>query len=141
MSARTKLEGQIESGGFEFALSLGAALTVHTALGPGLLESVYECCLEHELRLRGIRVERQVVVGLDYRGKLLGDGFRIDLLVEGELVVEVKAVETLRPIHEAQLLTYLRLSGSRLGLLLNFNTESLREGIRRRVNGYPSSST
>ncbi len=115
---------------------IGAAIEVHRLLGPGLLESAYELALERELVLRGFAVERQKPVSLEYKGVALGDGFRLDLLVDGRLLVEVKAVESLLPIHEAQLLTYLRLTDRRFGLLMNFNEKSLKEGVRRVVNGY-----
>ena len=113
---------------------IGAAIEVHRVLGPGLLESAYELALAHELGICGIRVERQKPVALRYKEIVLGDGFRLDLLVDGCLVVEIKAVESLLPIHEAQLLTYLRLSGHRLGLLINFNVPILKNGIKRVVN-------
>ncbi|WP_301102641.1 GxxExxY protein [Propionivibrio sp.] len=103
---------------------IGAAIEVHRVLGPGLLESAYELALERELVLRDLRIERQKSVPLEYKGTALGDGFRIDLLVEGLLIVEIKAVESILPIHEAQLLTYLRLSDTRLGLLINFNEKA-----------------
>ena len=115
---------------------IGAAIGVHRLLGPGLLESAYELALERELALRGFSVERQKPVPLEYKGMPLGDGFRLDLLVENSLLLEIKAVEALLPIHEAQLLTYLRLTARRFGLLLNFNEKSLKDGIRRVVNGY-----
>ncbi len=115
---------------------IGAAIEVHRLLGPGLLESAYELALERELALRGFSVERQKPVPLEYKGMPLGDGFRLDLLVEDSLLLEIKAVEALLPIHEAQLLTYLRLTARRFGLLLNFNEKSLKDGIRRVVNGY-----
>jgi GxxExxY protein len=115
---------------------IGAAIEVHRLFGPGLLESAYELALERELVLRGLRVGRQIAVPLEYKGLALGDGFRIDLIVEEQLIVEVKAVERLQLLHEAQLLTYLRLTGLRLGLLINFNEKSLKEGVRRVVNGY-----
>ena len=115
---------------------IGAAIEVHRVLGPGLLESAYELALERELTLRGRAVERQKPVSLEYKGTRLGDGFRIDLLVDNRLLIEIKAVETLLPIHEAQLLTYLRLTGKRFGLLINFNEKTLKEGIRRVMNGY-----
>ena len=115
---------------------IGAAIEVHRVLGPGLLESAYELALERELTLRGHAVERQKPVSLEYKGTTLGDGFRIDLLVDNRLLIEIKAVETLLPIHEAQLLTYLRLTGKRVGLLINFNERTLKEGIKRVMNGY-----
>jgi len=117
---------------------LAAAFAVHTALGPGLLESAYEACLEHELRLRGVSVERQKVVPVRYRGITIDAGYRIDLLVEDAVIVEVKAVSEVAEIHRAQLLTYLKLYGRHLGLLLNFNVARLKEGgIRRMVHGPP----
>ena len=112
---------------------IGAAIEVHKALGPGLLESVYEACFCHELRLRGLRFERQIDIPAEYKGVKLDCAYRLDLLVEGKVIVEVKSVETLLPIHEAQLLTYLRLAGKRVGLLINFNTPVLKKGIIRRV--------
>ena len=110
-----------------------SAYAVHTALGPGLLESVYEQCLAQELVLRGLFVASQVAVPVEYKGVRTDAGFRIDLLVERLIVVEVKAVETALPIHQAQLLTYLRLSGYQLGLLINFNVRLLKNGIHRLV--------
>jgi len=114
---------------------IGAAIEVHTVLGPGLLEAVYEECLCRELSLRGLPFHRQRALPVDYKGLRLECGYRLDLLVADLLVVEVKAVDALLPVHEAQLLTYLRLGGWKLGLLLNFNVRSLKEGIRRRVLG------
>ena len=113
---------------------IGAAIEVHRLLGPGLLESAYELAFERELVLRGLHVERQRAIPLEYKGVALGDGFRIDLLVQEQLIVEIKAVERLQPIHEAQLLTYLRLTDLRLGLLINFNEKTIKEGVRRVVN-------
>lgn len=113
----------------------GAAMDVHRELGPGLLESAYEACLAYELAQRGFRVERQKDMPVRYRDVMLDCGYRMDLLVEGKVVVELKALQTLLPVHEAQLLSYLRLSGCRVGLLLNFNVKTLKEGIRRVVNG------
>ncbi|MBX9699362.1 MAG: GxxExxY protein [Acetobacteraceae bacterium] len=110
-----------------------AALAVHRALGPGLLESIYEQCLARELEMRGVPHARQVAVPVRYRGLELEGGFRIDLLVGGVVVVEVKAVEQLLPIHEAQLLTYLKLTNLRVGLLINFNVPLLKHGIRRLI--------
>ena len=112
---------------------IAAALAVHTQLGPGLLESTYEACLAYELAERSLRVEQQQVVPLVYKGLRLDQGYRLDLLVEGELIIEVKAVDELLAIHKAQLLTYLKLSGMRIGLLLNFNSAVLKNGIRRLV--------
>ena len=114
---------------------LGGAIEVHRRLGPGLLESVYEAALTRELWLRDLRVERQVPVPVSYKGAELGTVVRIDLLIERSVVVEVKACEKLASIHRRQLLTYLRLSGHRVGLLLNFNVELLRHGMRRVLNG------
>ncbi len=116
---------------------LDAAFAVHTALGPGLLEAAYKACLLAELRSRGLHVESEVPVPVVYQGEKLADiGYRIDLLVERELVIEIKALEAVAPVHKAQLLSYLRLSGRRLGLLINFNVESLRDGIVRKINGF-----
>jgi GxxExxY protein len=112
---------------------IGAAIEVHKALGPGLLESAYERCLARELELRGLRVERQVEIGLEYKGERLDCVYRMDLVVEGGVLIEIKAVEKLLPIHDAQVLTYLRLTGLRKALLLNFNTPYLRGGIKRLV--------
>ncbi|HNJ77263.1 MAG TPA: GxxExxY protein [Azospira sp.] len=114
---------------------IGAAIEVHRELGPGLLESAYELALERELGLRKVSVQRQVAVPLEYKGIELGDGFRLDLLVDDALVVEVKAVDRLQPIHDAQLLTYLKLANKRLGLLINFNERTLKEGVKRVANG------
>ena len=110
-----------------------SAFAVHATLGPGLLESVYEQCLACELATRNIKVERQVGVPLIYRDIRIDAGFRIDLIVAGLVVVEIKATETILPIHQAQLLTYLKLSGYQLGLLLNFNVRLIKDGIRRLV--------
>ncbi|BBO19976.1 MAG: hypothetical protein HKUEN07_30410 [Rhodocyclaceae bacterium] len=115
---------------------IGAAIEVHRVLGPGLLESAYELALERELRLLGHDVRRQIPVPLEYKGASLGDGFRIDILVSESLLVEIKAVEQLMPLHEAQLLTYLRLTGKRHGLLINFNVPALKNGVKRVVNGF-----
>lgn len=111
----------------------GAAIAVHRELGPGLLESAYEACLCHELVRRHIRFERQVPLPVKYRDELVECGYRLDLLVGDAVVVEIKAVEKLTPVHEAQLLTYLRLSGKRVGLLINFNVKMLKDGVVRRV--------
>ena len=112
---------------------IGAAIAVHKALGPGLLESAYQACLRHELRHRGIVVESEVAVPIEYRGLQLECGYRIDLLVGDAVIVEVKSVEKLLPVHEAQLLTNLRLARKSRGLLLNFNSPYLRDGIKRMV--------
>jgi GxxExxY protein len=112
---------------------IGAAIEVHKHLGPGLFESAYETCLSHELDLRSIPYERQKPLPVAYKGLLLESGYRIDLLVREMVVVEIKAVDTILPIHEAQLLTYLRLGGWKAGLLINFNVPVLKQGIRRRL--------
>jgi GxxExxY protein len=112
---------------------IGAAIEVHKQLGAGLLESSYERCLCQELELRGIPFQCQVSLPITYKGLTLDAGYRIDLIVADEVIVEVKALEKLLPIHEAQLLTYLRLSGKRVGLLINFNVARLTEGVIRRV--------
>lgn len=114
-----------------------AALLVHRGLGPGLLESVYETALYHELRKRGLLVTRQEPVTFVYDSHRFDEGFRMDLLVADCVVVELKSVEQVHPIHKKQLLTYLRLSGKRLGLLINFNVALLKDGITRIVNGLP----
>ena len=108
-----------------------AAFAVHRGLGPGLLENVYEVCLLHELRKRGLRVQRQVSLPVVYNDLRLDAGLRLDLVVEDRVVVELKAVETLLPVHKAQVLTYLKLSGYRLGLLVNFNCALIKNRIRR----------
>jgi GxxExxY protein len=115
---------------------IGAAIEVHRSLGPGLFEAVYDECLAWELGERGFTLHRQVLIPVTYKGARLEASYRIDLLVEGELVVEVKAVERMLPVHDAQILTYLRMSGSRVGLLLNFNTPVLKDGIKRFVNRF-----
>jgi GxxExxY protein len=114
---------------------LGGALAVHKALGPGLLESAYEACLAFELSERGLKVERQKALPVRYREVDLDCGYRIDLLLDGKVIVEVKAVERLNPIHEAQLLSYLKLSNCKVGLLINFNVRILKNGVRRLVLG------
>jgi GxxExxY protein len=111
-----------------------AAIKVHSALGPGLLESAYKACLAHELRKRGLRVVSELALPIVYDGVTIDVGYRIDLEVEEAVVVEVKAVSKVLPIHEAQLLSYLRLSGHRVGLLINFYVPHLKDGIRRLVN-------
>ena len=112
---------------------ISAAIEVHKSLGPGLLESAYEECLSYEFGERAIPYERQCLLPVHYKGKILDCGYRIDLLVAGKVVVELKAVSKIEPIHEAQLLTYLKLGGWNVGLLINFNVPLLRDGIRRRV--------
>jgi GxxExxY protein len=111
-----------------------AAYQVYRELGPGLLESVYETCLFHELTQRGLKARRQVAVPIRYRGITLESGLTLDLLVEEQIIIELKAVETLHPVFDAQLITYLRLSGKRLGFLINFNVPVFKEGIRRLIN-------
>jgi len=113
---------------------IGAAIEVHRRLGPGLLESAYEACLAYELGQRRVRFERQKTVPVVYKGQRLDCGYRMDLLVEEKVVVEVKAVEQLTNVHKAQLLSYLKLSGCNVGLLMNFNVEVLAKGLRRMVN-------
>ena len=115
---------------------IGAAIEVHRRLGPGLLESAYRKCLCRELSLKDIRHEYEHPLPLEYKGIRLECGYRVDILVNDLVVVEVKSVEALAPIHEAQILTYLRLGGWRLGLLINFNVEILKNGIRRKIMGY-----
>jgi GxxExxY protein len=112
---------------------LGAAIAVHRALGPGLLESTYEACLAYELMERRLRIERQAALPVVYRGVRIDCGYRLDLVVESAVVVEIKAVERLMPVHDAQILTYLKLSGIAVGLILNFNVPMMRDGIRRFV--------
>ncbi len=112
---------------------IGAAIEVHRTLGPGLLESTYEECLCHELNLRKIKFERQKEIPIDYKGIKLDCGYRLDLLINKRLILELKCCESLQPIHEAQLLTYLKLTGIKIGLLINFNVPLLREGIKRIV--------
>lgn len=112
---------------------IGAAMRVHSALGPGLLESAYEACLAHELTKAGLNIKRQVEVPVIYDGAHLDCGFRIDILVADCVVIELKAVDRLDPVHEAQLITYLKLSGKRVGLIINFHVASLKNGIVRRV--------
>jgi GxxExxY protein len=111
-----------------------AMLTVHRELGPGLLESTYQACLAHELRGRGIEVRCEVELPVHYRGLEIEVGYRIDMVVADCIVVENKSVQTLAPIHQAQLLTYLRLSGNRLGFLVNWNVHLIKDGIKRMVN-------
>jgi GxxExxY protein len=112
---------------------IDAGLTVHKALGPGLLESVYEHCLAHELEKRRIRAERQVWLPVRYDGVELDAGYRLDLVVEDDVVIEIKSVDTLTRLHQAQLLSYLKLSGKHVGLLMNFNVELFKQGLKRLV--------
>lgn len=111
------------------------AMKVHSQLGPGLLESAYEACLAHELRREGLEVSRQVELPVVYDGETIDLGYRIDLLVENLVVVELKCVECINPVHQAQLLSYIRLSGKNVGLLINFHVAHLRNGIKRMVDG------
>ncbi len=117
---------------------IGAAIEVHQDLGPGLLESSYEASLQHELSLRRINSVRQLLLPITYKEMVIPDAYRIDLLVEGCLVVELKTVEALLPIHSSQVLTYLRMSNNHLGLLINFRTMLLKDGIKRLVHNFPS---
>jgi GxxExxY protein len=112
---------------------IGCAIEVHRVLGPGLLESTYEQCLAHELRLAGIKFQLEVALPVEYKGICLDCGYRIDLIIEEKLIVELKSVENIMPIHEAQLLTYMKLAKIPTGLLINFNSKLLRDGIRRFV--------
>ncbi len=112
---------------------IGAAIEVHKALGPGLLESAYQSCLARELTLRGIEFEKEKPLPVNYKGERVECGYRLDFLVEGKVVVELKSVDGIHPVHEAQLLTYLRLTGCRVGLLINFNVPVLKDGLKRRV--------
>jgi GxxExxY protein len=118
---------------------IGAAIDVHKALGPGLLESAYESCLAFELGQRGLKVEQQKTLPVVYRSVKLDCGYRIDLLIEDSVIVELKSVDALLPIHQAQLLSYLKFSDCRVGLLVNFNVQILKTGIRRIVNNFPES--
>src|SRR4030066_746965 len=110
---------------------IGAAIDIHRALGPGLLESAYEACLIYELRLRKLKVESQKSMPIFYKDVMLDCGYRVDLIVEDQIIVEVKSVSSLASIHEAQLLSYLKLSNCKIGLLINFNVKYLKQGIRR----------
>ena len=114
---------------------IGAAIDVHREPGPGLLESVYEACLCRELSRRGLSFERQIALPIAYKGEKLDAGLRIDLLVDDRVVIELKSVEKLGPVHEAQLLTYLKLTGKQIGLLLNFNVRRMTDGVKRMVLG------
>ncbi|HPK43041.1 MAG TPA: GxxExxY protein [Synergistales bacterium] len=124
MEALNNISGQIIKG----------AIEVHKQLGPGLLESTYEGCLIYELVDSGLSVQSQVPFPVKYKGKLIDIGYRVDLLVEGIVVVELKSVERLLPIHSAQILTYLKLSDLKVGLLINFNAQKIKDGIRRFIN-------
>ena len=115
---------------------IGAAIEVHRELGPGLLESVYEACMVKELVKRGLRVQSQVEFHVFYNGEVVDYSFLVDLLVENHIIVELKSIDQLLPIHEVQLLTYLRLANEKLGLLINFNVSVLTKGIKRKINGF-----
>jgi len=117
-------------------LIVNSAFEVHSELGPGLLESVYEICLYEELSSRNLLVERQLQLPVYYKGKKLQKDFFIDLLVEKSIIIELKAVECLMPVHEVQLLTYMKLANIKLGYLLNFNVPLIKQGIKRKINGY-----
>jgi GxxExxY protein len=114
---------------------VGSAIEVHRRLGPGLLESTYEACFCRELLLRGIAFERQVMLPVCYRGLQVDCGYRLDVVVAGSIIVEVKAIRKVLPVHRAQVLTYLKLTGLHIGLLINFNVELLRSGVYRIING------
>ena len=117
------------------ALVIDSAMKVHSALGPGLLESAYRACLAHELEMRGLDVIQEKPLPIHYKGAEISVGYRIDLVINQKVIVELKAVERLLPIHTAQLLSYLKLSGCKLGFLINFNVLHLKDGIKRVVNG------
>lgn len=112
---------------------IGAAIEVHRALGPGLLESIYQTCLAHEMALRELRFEKEKPLPVEYKGIKLEGGYRLDFVVEDKVVVELKAVDSIHDVHKAQLLTYLKLTGCKVGLLLNFNSAALKDGIERLV--------
>ena len=132
MKTQAELRGEADEWSHKL---IGAAIEVHRELGPGLLESAYEECLCRELDLRGIPYQRQVPVTIEYKGISVQDAYRIDIFVAGLVIIELKSVEKMDPIFEAQLLTYLRLTRTWLGLLMNFNVAVLKDGIRRRVLG------
>ncbi|MBI2839029.1 MAG: GxxExxY protein [Acidobacteria bacterium] len=119
---------------------IGAAMEVHRTIGPGLLESAYDECLAHELQSRGLEFDRQIPLSVNYKGVTLDCGYRLDFLIMKSVVVELKAVEELHPIHEAQVLTYLKLGGWTVGSLLNFNVPVLKDGIKRLVLNYKDGS-
>lgn len=135
MDSAQALEAAVPSGihGSLTREIISVAIEVHRSLGPGLLESAYQVCMCHELSLRKLDFIQQVEVPVSYKGVLLDGGYRLDILVANRVVVELKAVQELLPVHEAQLLTYMRLLGFRVGLLINFNVAVLKDGIRRRV--------
>jgi len=113
---------------------IASAMKIHSAIGPGVLESVYQACLQHELEKAGFKVQSELALPVLYEGLRLQSGYRVDLLIENRIIVELKCVETILPIHKAQLMTYLRLANMPLGLLLNFNVVHLRDGIKRILN-------
>jgi GxxExxY protein len=115
---------------------LDACITVHKIMGPGLLESVYEICLKRELELRGFKVQSQVLIPLIYKGELLSKEYKIDLLVEDTIIIELKAVEVMLPVFDAQIISYLKLADKKIGLLINFNVSLLKNGFRRFVNNF-----
>ena len=115
---------------------IGCAMEVYNTLGPGLLESAYEKALLHELQINGLSATSQVPIEMSYKGINLGEGLRLDILIEDSLIVELKSVEELKPIHYKQLLTYLKLTNKHTGLLINFNVNDFRDGIKRVINGY-----
>jgi len=114
---------------------ISSAMKVHSAVGPGLLESAYELCLAHELAGRGLKVRNQVQIPIRFEDLTIDNGYRVDLLVNNQVIVELKAIETVLPVHRGQLLSYLRLGGFKLGYLLNFNVAHMRDGVTRMVNG------
>jgi len=117
-------------------VAIGCAIEVHKVLGPGLLESAYQQCLAWELRRKGLSVKEQVAVPIRYKALEVPNAYRLDILIEDELIVELKAVDRIEPVHIAQMLTYLKVNGLRLGLLLNFNVEVMKKGIKRVVNNF-----
>ncbi len=119
-------------------LIIGKAIEVHKVIGPGLLESTYEACLKYELSQYGLKVENQKSMPIIYKGITIDNGYRLDMIIEDSVIVELKSIESVLPIHKAQLLSYLRLAGLSLGLLINFNVDVLKNGIVRVVNNYKS---
>jgi GxxExxY protein len=119
---------------------IGAAIEVHKTIGPGLLESAYQACVAYELRLRGLKTDEQVPLPVRYKDVRLDCGYRLDLLVEDLVIVEIKAVDQLNPIHDAQLLSYLRIAQKHVGLLINFHNRVLKNGLKRIVNEFPDSA-
>jgi GxxExxY protein len=119
---------------------IGAAIEVHKILGPGLLESAYEACLAYELRQLGYKIEQQKPLPVIYKDVKLDCGYRLDLVVEDAVIIEIKAIEQIAPIHDAQLISYLRLADKRVGLLINFHVQLLKNGVKRIVNNFPNSA-